>query len=169
MFLKDNNENKNSGADNINEVKSALYNFCNNAYLKSCEGPFGKIVKCIDKQFIKFLFVGFINTLFGYTMYAIFVTIQPSQFAALLMQYILGVFWNFKTTGALVFRNKDNSLIFKFFCAYIFTFAVNFVCLKALGAMGFGKYISQALLVLPVAILSFAIFKYFVFKKECTR
>ena len=117
----------------------------------------------IDEKFFKFLFVGALNTLFGYTTYALFVAIGLVANVALFLQYIVGVLWNFKTTGAIVFKNHNNRLIFKFIASYIFTFFINSVLLKFLTSF-MNDYLAQALLVLPVAMLSFIIFKFFVFK-----
>ncbi|MBR1616928.1 GtrA family protein [bacterium] len=119
----------------------------------------------IDEKFFKFLFVGALNTLFAYSIYALFVAIGLQANVALFLQYIVGVLWNFKTTGAIVFKNHDNSLIFKFVASYIFTFLVNSVLLKLLTYV-INDYLAQAILVLPIAMLSFIIFKLFVFKDK---
>lgn len=121
------------------------------------------IFKKIDEKFFKFLFVGFLNTAFSYFLYAIFVTMGLIANLALLFQYILGVLWNFKTTGTIVFQNKNNKLIFKFIFSYIFTFLINSILLKIL--TGFiNDYLAQAILIIPIAMLSFAILKKWVFK-----
>ena len=119
--------------------------------------------KIIDEKFFKFLFVGFINTLFSYFIYALFVKFGLKANFALFFQYIIGVVWNFKTTGTIVFKNKKNSLIFKFIISYIFTFFLNSFLLYALVRF-LNPYISQAILVLPIAIVSFLIFKFWVFR-----
>lgn len=124
-----------------------------------------KLTKKIDKKFVKFLFVGALNTLVGYLLYAIFVSTPLPQWVALFCAYVFGVLWNFKTTGTLVFKNKNNGLIFKFIGAYVFTFFVNLLFLKALMHLGLGKYVAQLILVLPIAVLSFILFKYLVFKE----
>ncbi|HIS74301.1 TPA: GtrA family protein [Candidatus Galligastranaerophilus intestinavium] len=115
---------------------------------------------------MKFLFVGALNTAFGYSVYALFVTLHASHNIALTIQYILGVLWNFKTTGVIVFKNHDNSRIIRFFMSYVITYSINLVCLNFLVHFGLGKYISQAVMVLPMAVLSFLIFKTFVFKEK---
>ena len=104
-----------------NLLRSVLFKIFDWIYTKSFWG----VLQNLERRFVKFLFVGGINTLFGYSMYALFVTLSFSPSNALLISYILGVFWNFKTTGSIVFRNKDNKLIFKFFISYVFTFSVN--------------------------------------------
>ena len=143
----------------ILSVLSNIFNYIHQ------EAFFG-ILKRVDRKFMKFLFFGALNTAFGYSVYALFVTLHASHNVALTIQYILGVFWNFKTTGTIVFKNHDNSLILRFFLSYVFTYSINLVCLNILVRLGIGKYLSQAIMVLPIAILSFLSFKTFVFSTK---
>lgn len=119
----------------------------------------------IDIKFLKFLIVGAINTIFAYSIYAFFIFLGLNADLALFFQYVLGVLWNFKTTGVLVFKNNDNRLIFKFILSYIFTFIINSILLNILLKF-LNEYLAQLVLVLPIAILSFCIFKFWVFKKD---
>ena len=121
------------------------------------------VFKKIDEKFFKFLFVGFLNTAFSYFIYAFFITVGLIANVALFFQYILGVLWNFKTTGTIVFQNKNNKLIFKFIASYILTFAINSVFLAIL-TMFLNPYLAQALLIMPIALISFIILKKWVFK-----
>lgn len=132
-------------------------------YTKFCWG----VLQNLPRRFVKFLFVGLINTLFGYSMYSLFVTLSFSPSVSLLISYILGVFWNFKTTGSIVFKNKNNKLIFKFFLSYVFTFLVNKYSLEFLiDVFGMNKYLAEAIVIPPVAVLSFVIFKIFIFVEK---
>ena len=125
------------------------------------------IFKNIEEKFFKFLFVGALNTLFSYTIYALFVAIGLIPNIALFFQYIIGVLWNFKTTGTIVFKNNNNKLIFKFIASYVFTFLLNSLLLNILAEqLKFNDYLSQALLILPMAMISFLIFKLWVFKEK---
>jgi putative flippase GtrA len=123
------------------------------------------LFKKIDEKFFKFLFVGFLNTAFSYFIYAILIAIGLIANMALFFQYIIGVLWNFKTTGTIVFQNKNNKLIFKFILSYIFTFLVNSVFLAIL-TRHLNAYLAQAILIMPIAMLSFIILKKWVFKQE---
>jgi len=69
------------------------------------------------------------------------------------------------TTGRLVFKNSNNRLILKFVGTYVFTYFVNLGCLKTLLYFGLNKYLAQLILVFPIAMLSFTLFKLFVFKE----
>ncbi|MBQ3102076.1 GtrA family protein [bacterium] len=140
----------------------------------------------LDKKFIKFLFVGALNTLFGYLMYTIFISTPLKREWALLCAYIAGVLWNFKTTGSLVFNINNNKLIFKFIASYVFTYFVNLYALIFLSRAGWGeavanhfldffnltspialgKYVDQLFVIFPIAMLSFTIFKFWVFKEQ---
>ncbi len=144
-------------------LRSVLFKIFDWIYTKSFFG----ILQNIPRRFVKFLFVGAINTLFFYSMYALFVTFGFNPSNALLISYILGVFWNFKTTGSIVFRNKDNKLIFKFFISYVFTYYVNSISLNFLiDNLHINKYLAEAIVIPPVAVLSFVIFKTFIFKDK---
>ena len=69
----------------------------------------------IKKELINFLIVGFLNTLFGYSLYAFFIYLGLNYVLAILFSTILGIVFNFKTIGKFVFQNDSNKLIIKFF------------------------------------------------------
>ena len=74
-------------------------------------------------KFIKFLFVGGVNTVFGYSIFALFLFLGMHYAVATLFATILGILFNFKTTGVIVFNNKDNRAdlqILRRLCSYIF-------------------------------------------------
>ena len=123
------------------------------------------VFKKIDEKFFKFLFVGFLNTAFSYFIYAVFITIGLVANVALFFQYIIGVLWNFKTTGTIVFQNKNNKLIFKFILSYVFTFLINSLFLAFLTRF-LNAYVAQAVLIMPIALLSFVILKKWVFLEK---
>ena len=97
----------------------------------------------IDKKFIKFLFVGGLNTLFGYLMYVIFISTPLKREIALFFAYVVGVLWNFKTTGVLVFKNNNNKLIFKFIFAYVITYFINLIGLNFVDSAGWGEALTN--------------------------
>jgi putative flippase GtrA len=117
----------------------------------------------MDIKFIKFLFVGGINTLFGYSMFALFLFLGLHYTIAALCSTILGIMFNFKTTGVLVFKNHDNGLLLKFLGVYTITYLLNVSFLKIFNYFHFNLYIGALILVLPIAIVSFILMKKFVF------
>lgn len=115
--------------------------------------------------FIKFILVGMLNTIFGYGVYALLLFLGAHYSLASLAGTVLGVLFNFKTTGGLVFRVNDNRLIFKFFGVYGATYFMNIIGLKLLAALHLNYYFAGALLLLPTAVVAFLLNRFFVFNK----
>ncbi len=119
----------------------------------------------INWQFIKFLFVGGINTLFGYSVFSLCTFFNLHYTLSTLTATILGILFNFKTTGCIVFKNNNNNLIFKFLLVYGFVYLLTIGILKLFTIIGLNNmYINYAILLLPNAVLSFLLMKKFVFK-----
>jgi putative flippase GtrA len=120
----------------------------------------------IKFKFIRFLFVGLINTLFSLTIYWILIYFGLHYSLAVFISNMLGVLFNFKTTGKLVFENSSNKLLFKFFAVYLFTYGLSVGSLKLLFLVHVDKYLAAALIALPMAGVSFLLMKAFVFKNK---
>lgn len=132
---------------------------------------FGQLVHLISRftrlpeQFVTFLFVGVLNTLVGYILYAFFVWVGCNYIFAPLFSTILGVLFNFKTIGVIVFKSHNNRLLGKFFGVYGMVYVCNVLGLKCLDKVGVtNMYIAGAILVLPLALLGFCLNKKWVFK-----
>lgn len=116
-------------------------------------------------KFIKFILVGILNTAFGYGLFVLFIFFGMHYSLAVLLSTILGVLFNFKTIGSLVFKSKDNSLIFRFVLVYVFLYFVNIFCLWILRQIwSDNMYLNGFILLAPLAMLSFVLNKKFVFK-----
>lgn len=121
----------------------------------------------ISIELIKFLFVGILNTIFGYSLFAIFIFFNMHYSLAVLCSTILGVLFNFKTIGKLVFGSHDNSLIFRFVAVYIVIYILNISFLWFFKYLGFGNmYINGMVLLAPLAVVSFILNKKFVFRNK---
>ena len=84
----------------------------------------------IDWLFVKFILVGILNTAFGYGAFALLMYTGLHYSAAVVLSTIAGILFNFKTTGVLVFKNKDNSLIFKFIAVYTLVCITGIIILR---------------------------------------
>jgi len=120
----------------------------------------------LDTRFIRFLIVGGINTIFGYLVFAFLIFLKFHYALAVLLSTALGVLFNFKTTGRLVFGNGDNRLIGRFIGVYSVLYFVNVAALKFLNLLKMNMYLAGALMILPMAMLSFLMMKRFVFKGQ---
>lgn len=148
-----------------------------------------RLLQKIENKFIRFLFVGVINTMFGYGLFVLFIWFGMHYSIALLCSNILGILFNYKTTGYIVFANKSNRLILQFFLVYgvvylfnllelylldksnVYEYILSFPILDFLYELPLnlnkvGDVIGQAITLLPNAILSFLLNKIFVFKES---
>lgn len=114
-------------------------------------------------QLFKFFIIGGLNTLFSYLIFALFVFFKFDYKMAVFIATVMGILFNFFTTGRLVFKNNDNSLIFKFFVVYLFAYIFNVLFIGFLNSIGVNTYISGAITALPAALISFLLMKFFVF------
>lgn len=127
----------------------------------------GLFQKHIQNKFIRFLFVGGLNTAFGMGVYCLMIWIGLSYIWATLISQVLGVLFNFMTTGTLVFENSDKRLIFKFVFSYVITYFINVGTNKALQvAFGLNEYFSGIGAIIVSALASFFILKLFVYKDK---
>jgi len=113
--------------------------------------------------FMRFLVVGGLNTAFGYGVFALFILLGIHYAIAALLGTVLGILFNFKTTGTLVFRSHDNTLVAKFFAVYGVTYIIGVLLLKAFKALGVHVLVTAAVTLLPMAALSFLLMRRFVF------
>jgi len=112
---------------------------------------------------MRFLFIGGINTLFGYGVFALFIYMGMHYALAALLGTVCGVLFNFKTTGIFVFRSHENRLIFRFVAVYLVVYALNVLGLKLGAMMDINAYIAGAVLILPTAIVAYLLQKKYVF------
>lgn len=119
-----------------------------------------------SRQFVRFLLVGVLNTAFGYGVFAAFILMGLHYALAAALGTVLGVLFNFQTIGRLVFESRDRSLLLRFAGVYAVTYVVNVGALRALEATRIHVLAVQAVLVLPMAALAFALHRRFVFRRE---
>ncbi len=128
--------------------------------------------KFFDPQFIRFVLVAILNTAFGYVIYAILLwffnllKLENPYVYASFFGYVIGVLFNFKTYSALVFKTKNNRLIFKFILVYVICFLVNISCIRLLELAKVNNYAAGAITAIPVGFLGYILNSVFVFKKK---
>lgn len=127
----------------------------------------GMKITGFSEQFILFLVMGGVNTLFYYALYSLLIFTGLHYAAAVVIATCCGVMFNFQTFGRVVFKNFQLRLLGKFISVYTVVCLANIAGLKALEIAGLAdKYIAGAILVLPVALLGYALNKTFVFKRS---
>ena len=120
-----------------------------------------------EKTFFKFILAGLINTIFGYTFFAILIFLKINTFLSLFISTLAGVVFNYLTFGQLVFKLKKSKLMFtKFIFVYFFSYMINVYLLKA-----FMDFFNNNAFVAQVISLPFVVFfnwismNYWVYKK----
>ena len=118
-----------------------------------------------NNRFIRYLFVGFINTVFGYSLFALLIYLHLHYSLASLLATIVGVLFNFKTIGRIVFKSSNDTLIKKFIGVYAVTYLLNSGGLKVLSVYHIKMYYGGLMLLVLITPVSFMLNKNFVFKK----
>ena len=121
----------------------------------------------MPQQFIRFLIIGGVNTVFAYSVYAVSIFIGLHYTLAALAQTVLGTLFSFKTMGCLVFDNPDNKLIFKFIAVYAGCYFLNIGLLRLLTQFVLSNlYLAGLISSGLVALASFCLNKWVVFYKK---
>lgn len=113
---------------------------------------------------LKFLSVGVLNAVFGYLVFASIYLLIQSDMAAVVMATVIGVVFNYFSTGRLVFAHSGLRRLPLFLLGYGLICAVNLGALKLLGQVGIGSLLGQCLLILPLAVLSYVVNANLVFR-----
>ena len=112
----------------------------------------------------RFLMVGALNTCVGYALFALFVWIGVPYPAAIGLSTIVGVFFNFLSSGRLVFGNTSNSRLGRFFLVYGVLYLTNLGFITALLTLGVNIYLAYAITLPPIAVATYFLQLNFVFK-----
>ena len=115
---------------------------------------------------ILFVLVGVLNTAVGYGLFALVFVFTQSHRVALVIATILGVLFNFFTTGRIVFDNRSGRALVPFVFGYVITLGVNFILLELLVMGGVNPLVAQALCLPVVVVLGYLINSRIVFKNE---
>lgn len=115
-------------------------------------------------QFVRFLFVGALNALFGYSVFAGLTLAGMPAMPALVLAYVVGVLFNFFTARRLVFSHAARSSLLRFIAAYVVIYLFNLWLFKLAEAAGASALLAQALCLPPVAVFSFLLLKSQVFR-----
>ncbi len=118
------------------------------------------------RRFIRFLFAGGVNTLFGFAVYSALILAGIAVWLALLAGTLLGTIFNFFTTGGYVFRDISRARVPRFVICYLILYGINFILLDGLSGWLDDKIIAQAILIIPMALLSFFLMARFVFSSK---
>ena len=121
--------------------------------------------KYFNIQFIKYILVGILNTLFGYTIFALLLYTGLHYAVVCILATIICVLFNYKTYGKLVFKNNKNALV-KFVSVYILTTSLSILGLKIAKLYTINLYFAGFIITCVMAVISFILLKSYVFKEQ---
>jgi putative flippase GtrA len=110
--------------------------------------------------------VGGLNTLFGYLVFAGLVSLGWRDIFAVPAATAAGVAFNFITYGKLVFASLDGHSLPRFVIGYVGLYVCNITGLRVLARFAVDPYKAQAVLVVPLAIVSYVINDRWVFRAK---
>jgi putative flippase GtrA len=121
-----------------------------------------------DPKIVKFLSAAVLNTVFGYSVYAILLLINIPYLLALFVATIAGVVFNYISFGRIVFNGSWGWFVFiKFIIAYALIYVVNATLLRILMICFFlNPYFGQAVCIPISVLLSWLLMNYWVFKND---
>jgi len=116
-----------------------------------------------DVRFLRFLVVGAFNTFFGYGLFYALLRLTDAPMFALTASTLLGILFNFMTTGGLVFRNRDRRRLIPFFGVYFVVYLYNASGLAMFQRLGVDPALAGFLLLPGAVVLSYLLNRSFVF------
>jgi putative flippase GtrA len=116
-------------------------------------------------RFARFLLVGGINTAVGYAIYALGLYTTGHVAVASALSLIVGIGFSFKAHRRFVFaaEGPQARAFLRYVVAWLVVYAVNLGALTALVRSGMNGYLAGAVLILPVAMMAFAVMRLVVF------
>ena len=114
--------------------------------------------------FYKYLLIGGVNTVFGYSVFAFLLFFGIHYSLAVLVATILGILFNFKTYGRFVFNNHSWNLLGRFVFVYTSIYLVNITLLLVFDLFVSNLYISGAMTTPVIAYLGYVLNKRYVWK-----
>ena len=119
----------------------------------------------LNHQFTLFVIIGIFNTIFGYSIYALFIYIGCHYTLACLLTTCACIPFNFKTTGKIVFKSSVNNAFPRFIAINIFNYFLGIALIKSLTFLSENIYLDGLIATIIVALCTYLLNKYFVFRE----
>jgi putative flippase GtrA len=116
-------------------------------------------------RFIRFLLVAALNTVFGYSLFAALILLGIRYPIAAAIGTVIGILFNFQTTGRLVFERHDLSLILRFLAVYGISYVVGVSLLRWADQHAISVLVAAAVLAVPMGFFSYTLQRLLVFRR----
>lgn len=117
----------------------------------------------------RFLVAGIINTLFGFTLGILLLSILPFHFTlTIFLSTVLSVCFNYFTSSTYVFKKiNSKKTITRYFLVYLLTYLINMICLSILiKQFSMSDILAFALCSPAIIVLTYLLQKNIVFQNE---
>jgi putative flippase GtrA len=135
------------------------------AIISACKEP-GAAKRLLQLRPVRFIAIGVVNTIFGYTLFTCFYLVSGDHRLSIIGATLVGVIFNFFTTGRIVFKNSENWLVFRFVAGYSISLGANLILLEVLVRLGVGALVAQLVCLPPVVLLTYFVNARLVFRNE---
>lgn len=123
------------------------------------------LLKLFHFRMVRFFAVAGLNTAFGYAVFSLFIFCGIHYTLAALLGQVIGVLFNFRTYGVLVFKNKNVNLLPRFIAVYVITYFCNIGGMTLVKNLyGWNDYIASAVMCVPIGLLGYVLNKILVFE-----
>jgi len=123
-----------------------------------------KLINLRLTLFQKYLLVGGVNTVFGYSIFALCLFLGFHYSLSVLIATVLGVLFNFQTYGRVVFESHSSRLIGRFVSVYILIYFINVLLIALLDFFKIDLYIAGVMVLFPTAYFGYLLNKRLVWK-----
>lgn len=128
--------------------------------------------KILNRQFIKFIFVGILNTIVGYGSFSLFVFFRINYVIANTLSTILGVINSYLLNKKITFKNNKirKTTPLKFVTVYIISYIISTINLMVLVRYcNTNTYFAGFINLIMTTMISWFGHKYFSFKERVVR
>jgi putative flippase GtrA len=119
----------------------------------------------MPQQFVKFLLVGAVNSIFGFAVYILFALSELSNLMVLIWSSSTAIIFNFYTMGSFVFSDIGVARMPRFIILYATVLIINLKLIEWLSPISGGRIHAMAIIILPMACLIYLMQRCFVFRK----
>lgn len=117
----------------------------------------------LNRQFLRFLVAGAVNTAFGYGAFIVALKVCPTTFSALVLSTVVAVLFNFVSHGVYVFRQVQIGRLWRFAFTYGLVFGYNAAGLALLEGMSVIPQVGAVVLLPGAVLISYGLNSRFVF------
>ena len=116
-------------------------------------------------KFLRFIFAGLANTVFGILIFWVAEMALGETWLSLLISLVSGIVFNFINYGKFVYKFLDIKIFPKFVVSYMLIYILNLYLLKYFSNEKIYIVLLQGVLALPVALFSYILMTFWVFRK----